>query len=193
MGVDVGKTKHVVIGKRLAPEKYAVIRAVQVKSWQEITDLARQYSVKAAVVDIRPYQDEARRFQREEPYTCYLCEYKDNPTHGFKYDAKTGIVAAGRTELLDQTHHMIMSLGMTLLPRLSPEMKEFARQMCNIAKILEVNEKTGVPIYRYKPTGNKEEHFRHAFGYFRLAAQLTRPNASKRKKQKKAINKFRIG
>ena len=192
MGVDVGKVKHIVIGKRLAPEKYAVIRAMKVDTWEEIHDLARQYNVKAAVVDIRPYQDEARRFQREEPYTVYLSEYKDNPTHGFKYDAKTGIVSAGRTELLDQTHHMITSYGMTLLPRLSPEMKEFARQMCNIAKVLEVNEKTGIPIYRYKPTGNKEEHFRHAFGYFRLASQLTRPAATAKARQKKAIHQFSI-
>ena len=193
MGVDVGKWKHVVIGKRLAQDRYAVIRAVKVESWEDIHDLARQYNVKAAVIDIRPYQDEARRFQKAEPYTVYLCEYKDNPTSGFKYDPNTGIVSAGRTELLDKTHYMIMTPGMTVLPRVSPEMKEFARQMCNTAKCLEVNERTQIPIFRYKPTGNKEEHFRHAFGYFRLAANLTRPGQKKRRTQRRAKHTFKIG
>lgn len=191
MGVDIGQKKHVVIGKRIGLERYLILRATEVNTWNDIHDLALRYNVKMAVIDIRPYEDSARDFQSKEPYQIYLCQYDEFTTHGAKYDANSGLVKVNRTENLDATHRMFTTPGMITLPRLDPEVKEFARQMCNTAKREETNKVTGLTIYRYKATGDKNDHFRHAFGYFQLAAALVPPVKSQgTKRQRRAIHKF---
>jgi hypothetical protein len=168
MGVDVGKIKHVVIGIRTGNESYEILKTVQLSKWEDIHDIARRFNVKSAVIDIRPYEDEARRFQAAEKYRIYLCEYKENTPHGIIYNNKTGIVAVNRTEIFDSTHNLIATPGMLRLPRQCPEVKEFGKQVCAAYKILEKNKRTNTSVYRYK---GKEEHFRNALNYFLLAAQ----------------------
>ncbi len=176
MGVDVGKVKHVVIGTKLPKGKYEILRAIKIpegrEGWNQIFDLARMYNVKSDVVDIRPYEDEARAYQVKRggginPVT-YLCEYSDTQITDSSFNINTGIVKAHRTGIFDQTHRII-SMGDLILPRQCPEVEEFARQCCNCARFEEKDKRKNIIVHRYRPTGDQQEHFRNAFNYFVLA------------------------
>lgn len=172
MGIDVGIVKHIVIGIRLNNKQYQVLKVAQLSEWTDIHDLARRFNVASGVIDIRPYQDIVKKFQIDEPYPIFLCEYSNNPAYTRTWDIKRGIVKDYRTALFDATHRMVITPGMLTIPRQSPEIKEFAKQMCNAYKLLETHKKTGAKEYRYK--GNKE-HYRNALNYFLLAASRSRP------------------
>ncbi len=186
MGVDVGKIKHVVIGPRTGKDQYELVKTTQLSKWDDILDIAVKFHVKVGVVDIRPYEDSAREFQKKAKKVgikIYLCEYKENTPQGTIYNNNTGIVSVNRTEIFDATHRMIITPGMLTIPRFSPEIEEFAKQICKAYKILETNKKTGISIYRYK---GEEEHFRNALNYFALASKggkISQTNISTGKRQ----------
>jgi hypothetical protein len=167
MGVDVGKIKHIVIGVRSGNDQYTIVKVAQLSSWSDIHDIARRFNVKSAVIDIRPYEDSARKYQSESRHKTFLCEYKENAPQGTVYNDRTGIVSVNRTEIFDTSHRTVVTPGMLTIPRYCPEIKEFAIQMCGAYKVLETNKKSGTSIYRYKGTN---DHYRNAVNYFLLAA-----------------------
>jgi hypothetical protein len=170
MGVDIGKTFHVLIGLRIARDRYEIIRMARLpltSGWSDLHDLAKRYNVRSAVVDIRPYEDGARAFQRQEPYRVLLCEYSENALVGNAVDDAKRIVKCYRTGICDTTHGLITGRKI-VLPRRCPEVDVFIEQACDMAKGLETQKKTGVQVYRYSGTGN--DHYRHALNYFYLAA-----------------------
>ena len=169
MGVDVGKIKHVVIGIKTHRDKYEILRACKCETFQEITDLAKRFNIKSDVIDIRPYEDEARAYQKASDHKTFLCEYSDTQIIESAFNDNTGVVKAHRTGIFDQTHRTIMN-GEITLPRQSPEVEEFARQCCNCAKFEEKDKRKGTIVFRYRPTGDRQEHFRNALNYFVLAA-----------------------
>jgi len=91
MGVDVGKVKHVVIGVRL-DKRYEVIKTIQLSDWKDIHDIARRFNVKSTVIDIRPYEDSAREFQKKAKHRVWLCEYSETTPAAPVYNQRTGIV-----------------------------------------------------------------------------------------------------
>lgn len=189
MGVDVGIKKHIVIGIRTNRNQYEIIKVISLSAWEDIHDLARKFHVKNAVIDIRPYQDSAKKFQLEEPYTVWLCEYSDNPAFLRKWDNKSGIVKEYRTAIFDETHRLVTTRGALTIPRDCEEIREFARQMCKPYKILETNKKTGAVAYRYK---GSNDHYRNALNYFLLAASKNRivPVSGAKTRQKVAFNEY---
>ncbi len=177
MGVDVGKTKHVVIGIKVDNKRYEILRTIKIpegtEGWNQISDLARRYNVKSTVIDIRPYEDEARAYQKSHggdvinPAT-FLCEYSDTQITESAFNNNTGVVKTHRTGIFDHTH-MLLSTGKIILPRQCPEIEEFARQCCNCARFEEKDKRKNIIVHRYRPTGDRQEHFRNALNYFILA------------------------
>ncbi len=171
MGVDVGEIKHVIIGARISSNQYQIYKIAQfsgLEAWNQIHDLARRFHIKSAVIDIRPDTDIVRQFQNQEPYQISLCEYSDNAAYSRTWDTKKKIVKDYRTALFDETHRWVVTPGMLTIPRSShPEVREFAKQMCNAYKLLETNKRTGAKAYRYK---GAKEHYRNALNYFLLAS-----------------------
>jgi len=197
MGVDVGKVKHVVIGVRTGNETYQILRAVKCTTFQEIWDLAKKYNVKSDVVDIRPYEDEARQYQKSSGHKTWLCEYADAMLSEFQFNDINGTVKVHRTGIFDATHRLF-TRGKVVLPRQTPEVEEFARQCCNCAKFEEKDKKKGTIVYRYRPTGDQQEHFRSAFNYFLIAASGSRvakvsPSGSPKRQEFADNNYSRVG
>ena len=189
MGVDVGKIKHIVIGVRSGDDQYTIVKVAQLSSWDDIHDIAKRFNVKSDVVDIRPYEDSARKYQSESRHKTFLCEYKENSPQGTVYNDRTGIVSVNRTEIFDTSHRMVVTPGMLIIPRYCPEIKEFAKQMCGAYKVLETNKKSGTSIYRYKGIN---EHYRNALNYFLLAASKNRIArvGGHRNRQEKVISEY---
>ncbi len=170
MGVDIGCVNHVVIGIRVSRDRYEIIKVAQVADLRDVHDLAKRYSVKSAVVDIGPYGESQRLFQRSEPYKVYLCEYTDSPLQEAVFNDNNGVVKAFRTGIFDKSHRLLAD-GEVRLPRISDEIREFARQCCNCVKSKKEDKRKQQIVFRYEATGaKKEDHYRNAMNYFLLAA-----------------------
>jgi hypothetical protein len=171
MGVDVGIIKHIVIGVRLGNDRYEILKVARCRDFAEIRDLAQRFSVKSAVIDLRPYEDEVRLFQKSEKFRIFLAEYLDSQAQEAAWNNNTGTVKIHRTGIFDATHRLL-SRGQVRLPRQCPEIEQFAIQCCNCARFEEKNKRTKQIVYRYRPTGDRKvgDHYRSALNYFLLAA-----------------------
>jgi len=170
MGVDNDDNKHVVIGIKTGPDRYEIIKVARVDGFNDVHDLAQKYNVRAAVVDLRPNADAARTFQQSERYKTYLCQYTDSPLSDASFNDNTGIVKAYRTGIFDTTHRLI-SNGQIRLPRQCAAIDDFAQQCCNCVKSKEEDKVRNRIVYRYKKTGNGNDHYRNALNYFILAVK----------------------
>jgi hypothetical protein len=169
MGIDVGKVLHVVIGCKVAPKRFKILRTLEVSNFNDVHDLAKKYNVKNCVIDALPETRTVRAFQEQEKYEIFLCYYKESQSTGPVFNLNTGIVQVNRTEICDQTHHLITEPGKCQLTRWSLVLTEYSKQMASMFKREEVHEKTGQKVFRYHSRG--PDHYRHATNYFYLAAQ----------------------
>lgn len=191
-GLDVGKTCNLVIGKRISKSNYEIVKLARLPGdgdWSEISQMITKFNCKSGVIDIRPYESAARRFQKEHKLRIFLCEYSETTPIGTVWNQNTKIVKVNRTEICDATHNLIARDGLLTLPRRSPEITEFAKQVCDPAKVLEINKKTKQSLYRYR---GKEDHYRHALNYFLMAAEkIGRAQQSgRRKKHRTVMNEY---
>lgn len=178
MGLDCMKGKHLLIGARTGHDSFeiyktAIIRGEGMDSWNEIEDICRRFNVKVGVIDIRPYEDMARHFQKKVKFQVWLCEYKETTPLGSIFNKNTKMVKVGRTEIMDASHRLVVTPGNLTLPRRSPAIIEFAMQLCSPFKVEELNKKTKQMCYRYRKTSHPD-HFRHCLNYLLLAAQHSR-------------------
>jgi hypothetical protein len=174
MGVDVGKKLHVVIGIRTDRESYEIINVSELDNLNELHDLAQKMNVKTCVIDSGPHDHGIREFQKNEPYTIYLCQYSETQPGKPKWDAKSGIVKVNRNEWCDKVH-ITYSNDRMRIPRPSEMVKEYARQMTKTAKQTTTDPDTGLKKVRWVKLG--ADHFYHASLYFLLAAARSTPRA----------------
>lgn len=198
MGLDCMKGKHLIIGARTGDESFeiyktAVIRGEGMDSWNEIEDICNRFHVKCGVVDVRPYEDMARHFQKKVKFKVWLCEYKETTPLGSIFNPNTKMVSVCRTEIMDTSHRLVVTPGNLVLPRRGPAIIEFARQLCSPFKVEELNKKTKQMVYRYRKT-NDPDHFRHCLNYLLLAGNkagiVTKHGRSKKQKQMVANNNY---
>ena len=168
MGADIGKAYHtVVIGEKIDSKRAKIIYMCRVKGFNALHDIAKKYNVRSAVIDRRPYEEEFEKFQAAEPYRVFGAEYKDRQKTFCKTDAYSGTYSLFRTQIFDKTHAWFKD-KLVEIPRKCEEVKEFAKQMCGCAKILEENEQ-GDRIYRYIKLD--DDHYRSAVNYLYVALQ----------------------
>ena len=169
MGVDNDDKKHVVIGIRTGNDRYEIVKVAVCETFGEVHDLAIRYNVKSEVDDLRPNADSAREHQKSERHKVFLNEYTESPLNEAFFNENTGVVKSYRTGIFDSTHRII-SNGQIVLPRRCAAIEDFATQCCNCVKSKEVDKQKGIIIYRYKKTGNGNDHYRNALNYFILAS-----------------------
>lgn len=167
MGVDVGSTLHTVIGKRLG-KKYKIIYVGEVPEFSDLHDLAKRFGVKVAVIDYPYDKRKVKEFMDAEPYKVLGSQYQDNMKDTERKDERAGVITIDRTYICDVTHNLV-SEGMIELPRRNEVVEQYAKQLCDIAKILEEDERTGSKLFRYRKLG--ADHYRHATNYFYMASQ----------------------
>ena len=171
MGADIMKTNRIVIAEKKGKEKAKIIYMARVSGFDALYDLCVKFNVKSGVVCLRPYEESFRKFQAKmakKRVKIFGSEYRDKQRNLLKTDEESGVYAVSRTEMMDKTHSWILN-GRLELPRKCEEVKVFAKEVCNTAKVLETNERTGDRIYRYIPVGDKKEHYRHTLNYLMLA------------------------
>ena len=172
MGVDVGIKLHTVIAERTTHNSLKVVWMGRLDTFSDLHDIAQKFHVRSAVIDIRPETRKVREFQRAETFQIFGCEYIEQKVGSISWDEKDYVVKVNRTEICDASHDLVIERGRLVLPRRNEEMEEFAREMCNIAKVLIEDSDTGLRVYRYKNLGtNKPDHYRHAMNYCLMAAE----------------------
>jgi hypothetical protein len=195
MGVDIRQHKNVVVGIRTGRERYQVLRVARVTSWEEVKAIHRRFHVKSCIVDIRPYEDSARQFQKDVrgQGKTYLCEYSESTPVGTMYNDKTGIVKVNRTEICDATHRLISSERMLELPAICPEVKQFAIECSSVAKVEQIDRKTKAAVFRYRCLSTNPDDYRHALNYFYLAAsghKIGVVDGRERRRSRQAKNEY---
>ena len=168
MGVDVGSLLNVVVGFKPKDKQLQLCYLARVSSFNDVHDIAKRFNVQCAVIDLEPELRKAREFQAAEAYPVFLADYVDSVVMGPVWDEKKKLVKVKRTQICDATHDLVTSSGLLILPRRSDELDIFAKQMSNIAKVLQEDQETGSREYRYRKLG--EDHYRHALNYFYLAS-----------------------
>jgi len=169
MGVDVGTHLHVIIAERKTRKLLKIIKLCRVDSFNDLHDLARDFNVKSAVIDLYPEQRKVREFQRSETFSVYGCQYVETRAQQTNWDEKDLVIKGNRTELCDMSHDQVVVPGSLEIPRKATEVAEFVKEVCNMAKVLEEDKDTGARIFRYKKLG--PDHYRHALNYLVLAAE----------------------
>ena len=169
MGVDIRRHKNVVIGCKMTNNSYRVVRVARVESMADVMSLALRFNVRIGVIDIRPYEDEVREFQKAAKFLTYLCEYKENTAIGASWNENTGLVVMNRTEIMDASHRMLKD-SLIELPAKCPEVEQFAKECASVAKVPEENRRTRTTTFRYRKLGTTPDDYRHALNYFIMAA-----------------------
>ena len=173
MGIDVqGHRKGflVVIGARVNDSTLKIIKVARVFELNDLYDLGKNFHVTCAVVDIQPETRLVREFAENAGFEVFLCQYKESQRKYPNFDSKEHLVTINRTEICDATHNIFKEEPKVIIPRLSEEIKEYAVQMTNTAKVLEEDER-GNRSYTYKKVGTEGDDYYHATNYFLLATQ----------------------
>ena len=170
MGVDVGTNLHVVIAQRLTRKTLKVLKVCRVQSFNDLHDLARDFNVKSAVIDLFPEKRKVVEFQKSENFSVFGCNYVETKTGQIAWDEKDKIIKGNRTEICDISHELVTDPGGLVLPRRNAEIDEFVKEVCNMAKVLEEDPNTGSKTFRYKKLSSND-HYRHALNYCILASE----------------------
>jgi hypothetical protein len=169
MGVDVGTKLHVVIAQKKTRNTMKVLKIGRYDSFNDLHDLAAQFHVKSAVLDLFPEKRKVVEFQKSEPFSVFGCMYVETKTGQIAWDEKDRIIKGNRTEICDMSHEIITNASGLELPRRNAEIDQFAKEVCNIAKVLDEDTESGAKIFRYKKLG--PDHYRHALNYAMLASE----------------------
>lgn len=170
MGVDVGKVLNVVIAEKVSKSVLKIIKVGRVDDFSDLHDLARDFNVRSTVIDLFPEQRKVREFQKQEHHLVMGCNYVETRTGQTVWDESDGVIKCNRTEICDASHDLVATPGRLIIPRINEEMKEFAKQVCGIAKVLEEDRDTGAKTYRYRKV-HIHDHYRHALNYCMLASE----------------------
>ena len=170
MGVDVGTNLHVVIAQKITRKTLKVIKIGRYDSFNDLHDLARDFNVKSAVIDLFPEKRKVVDFQKSENFSVFGCNYVETKTGQISWDEKDHIIKGNRTEICDMSHDLVSTPGGLVLPRRNSEIDEFVKETCNIAKVLDEDPNTGSKIFRYKKL-SVNDHYRHALNYCLLASE----------------------
>lgn len=194
MGVDVGKVLHYVIGIKIGPKQYEILKVGRAKDWYELHDIASRMNVKFAVIDHDPEIHAAEEFRKNESYAVFLNRYSDTmegPVVWTTTGNNKGCVKCNRTKWCDKTHDVISDRQL-IIPIRCSEIDQYAFEMTNTVKVLETDEKSGLTKFRYRQLANKPDHYFHATLYFLLAASQTAETRREehKNKLKQPINNF---
>jgi len=170
MGVDVGKVLNVVIGRKIGEKARQILWVGRVDGFEDLHDLGKWYNVQCCGIDFEPETRMCRKFRDQEPYPVYLIDYADRTVKVSTEDEQAGVVRVGRTELCDETHNLIANQLVELPRKKHKEIELFAKQCAAMVKFIQ-DTPSGKVRGRYVKTGDGQDHYRHALGYFQQACE----------------------
>jgi len=163
MGIDVGKTMHVMIAK-IDGERLQVLFIGQVREEMEIIELAQRYNVKFGVIDAMPENRMSRKICANIP-GMFMCFYGGEKRDTINMEDK--IITTDRTYQLDTIKEMVL-LQKLDLPMNAPSIEGFYLQMTVSTRIYDQDKDR-----YYWDEGTEPDHYFHSCGYMMLAKRLS--------------------
>lgn len=179
MGVDVGRKSHWVIGKKDNTGHIHILAYGTVSSMSDLNEIIQRYNVVGCVIDLRPYEDQAKRFINGRNGFFASDFNTGNQEEWFKLvtvDGETGgsrtkIIKNDRTQSCDTVIREIMSKKAFVFPSCVKGDNVFINQLCAPCRIEKENKETGETKARYDSVG-KADHYFFALLYLLLAFQV---------------------
>lgn len=179
MGFDIGKRFHVVIGTRVAEERFKIVNITEVSEINDVYDLAKKFHADFAVCDKAPAPIMVEEMKKHFSCALFGCTYKTSKESKITdWDDVAKEVKAYRNDLCDYSHTIVKKAGAFEVPIKNAVIETYANQMSNLARVQMEEEGTGIIRFTYIRTGSGEDHYRHATNYFLLAASRVREQAS---------------
>jgi hypothetical protein len=166
MGVDTGRSLHVVILRDSIDAPYPLIYLHECREFSELDALMKRFHVDLCVIDSLPETYATREFANRHRGNVYMAQFVDSQRGEPKWSLDTQMVAVNRTDALDASRTAIRQRKV-VLPRRQPLIEEFAAHLSADAKVLDVDKETGIQKYRYVKTGTN--HYSFAFTYAWMA------------------------
>lgn len=180
MGVDVGKRCHWVVGKPTSTGQKQIL-AYGSCGWDELKSIVARYSVKYCVIDLRPYEQEVKKFIGGNR-SFMACDFNTGNQEDWyrltTVDTETRekslrVIKADKTQSCDILIREIMSKKSFVLPASAKGDNVFMNQMCAPVRIEKTDKDTGDIKHLYG-NGGRADHYFFAMVYFLLACQLKR-------------------
>lgn len=179
MGIDVGKKCHWVVGKPNGDQKQII--AYGACSFDQLHEIVTRYNVKYCVIDLRPYEQEVKKFigGRRSFRACdFNTGNMEDRYRLVKVDDETSdkavrIIKADKTQNCDILIRDIMSKKSFIFPGSAKGDNVFINQLCAPVRVEKVDKDTGDTKAVYG-NGGKADHYFFALLYFNLACELRR-------------------
>lgn len=180
MGIDVGKKCHWVVGKPTS-SGHKQILAYGFCSWDELKVICARYNVKYCVIDLRPYEQEVKKFIGGNR-SFMACDFNSGNQEDWykltKVDSETSekslrVIKADKTQCCDILIREVMSKKAFIFPGSAKADNMFMNQMCAPVRVDKTDKDTG-DIKAIYGNGGRADHYFFAMVYFLLACQLKR-------------------
>ncbi len=175
IGVDIGITKHYVIGNR-----FGIFRIGTCQTWEELEDLRNRYSA-YMVIDALPMPDPVMRLVQKYMGKVWMSYFSENKKEieviDWGHDDKEGVVLSDRTKIIDAVVADIRSWDITF--NIPPEgLKEYiahweAMYRVVIEELTPEGGKTGKVKQQWLTIGSRPDHYCFATVYWKIAMQQT--------------------
>ena len=170
MGVDQPKEEggkfHVIISYKQEGQLCNVARVCIRNTWNELSDLIKNFNVTRCVVDALPDQAKARDFAQAHRNQVFMCFYNEHQKGAPRWNEDDWTVMVDRTEAHNTLTRLCHERSVSL-PRKDDDVILFAKHLHAMARKRETDQDTGSVTHIWKKTG--EDHYRHAFAYCLLA------------------------
>jgi hypothetical protein len=179
IGVDLGKTSWLIVGKRVSPTKMHVIHYERIRASgddalvQTILNRCQQYRARMVVIDAMPDFSTALRVTSKRPvntaFGCYYVKRDKQAMTNVHVDEANGTVKAFRSGTLSDMVKNINNSAIEFAK--NSEWETLKAHLSHIKKITEdPDEAENEPEERWESTG--EDHFAHALNYMMIADSL---------------------
>lgn len=179
MGVDVGKKCHWVVGK-IGADGFKHVLSYGACRFEDLYDVARRYNVRHGVIDLRPYEQETKRFVSSFR-GILACDFNTGSSGDWytivKADEMTNgktvsVIKADRTQSCDNLIREIASRKKVVFPGAVKGDNNFLNQMIAPVRIDKEDKLTGEIKSLYQ--SSKADHYFFAMVYLLLAMNVKR-------------------
>jgi hypothetical protein len=185
LGADVGgRTFHWIVGERRSYRLDQIIGWGVAGSEDEMSDVVKRFRVSQAVFDGMAEVRSVRELKKRHPGVIWENHYTMQKSDA-AWNTDTMTVTVNRTASLDDSHKWMADMSVRF-PRLDQlALKEVFPQILNLVRRVRVRSKeTGQTLAIWSCHGPKNDHFRHALNYARMASLRVGLAASANKRQR---------
>jgi len=171
MGVDVGDTLHIAIGKIISSGYVQVFWLEATESWQRLDALLDSCRILCTVIDAMPYKHSAKQLALKYPGRIYIAYYQgEHLSKGVEGRGSKAVpkVLIDRTESLDELVAKLSS-GQITLPSGGPAVEE---ALVHLGRLCKERREGSDGKYSLQYARGLEDHFAMALNYLLVATMI---------------------